>query len=530
MMSRFFTLPRLWLAAAIAFAILLNTISLPTFAAAQGNGDPIVRTQQGLLKGLTNQTSQAFLGVPYAAPPVGRLRWQIPVAPSPWQGIRDATQKQSACPQLASSNGPTSTNEDCLYLNVYRPLNVSVWSKLPVFFWIHGGGFLNGSGNQFDGSVFASQNREIVVTINYRLGVFGFLAVPQMVSRFPAVGDIGLLDQEAALRWTNQNIAAFGGDPQKVTIAGESAGGMSVCDLMASPTARGLFRAGIIESGTCVTNTLAASEASATTFTNAIGCTDTATVITCLSSKSTNELLQAGSNFFSDPYPGVFVLPLQPYQAIEQGVWNKVPVLMGMNHDEARIAYFWTYPLSVQRYQQLANSLFGSSAAKVEAEYPLSNYSDPFFAISAERTDEGFASMTYVNAGIMLHARATVYEFEFAAENEPAPATITAPLGAYHSGELQFVWPGYFGDYSRPLNASEQRLSQEIISYWGAFVRNGNPNYLGGVLWEARNPINNAVLSLRPEGNVVIHNFAAEHHVPFWTSVITIPSPGEPVF
>src|SRR5581483_134833 len=116
--------------------------------------------------------------------------------------------------------------------------------------------FLNGSGNQFDGSVFASQNHEIVVTINYRLGVFGFLAVPQMVSRFPAVGDIGLLDQEAALRWTNQNITAFGGDQQKVTIAGESAGGMSVCDLMASPTARGLFRAGIIESGTCVTNTL----------------------------------------------------------------------------------------------------------------------------------------------------------------------------------------------------------------------------------------------------------------------------------
>jgi para-nitrobenzyl esterase len=530
-MFRFFVLPRLWLTATITFAALLNVMLLPTFAQAETNGVPVVRIAQGLLQGLTNQTAQAFLGIPYAAPPVGKLRWQAPAAVPSWQGARDATKQQSACPQLASSNGPTVTNEDCLYLNVYRPLQVSSSAKLSVFFWIHGGGFLNGTGNQFDGSTFAAQNHAIVVTINYRLGVFGYLALPQLMSSFPAVGDIGLLDQEAALRWTRQNIAAFGGDPAKVTIAGESAGGMSVCDMLASPTAAGLFRAALVESGTCVTDTQAAAEASASTFTQAVGCNDAATVVACLNSKTTSELLQAaGSSFFSDPYPGVPVLPLQPYQAIEKGTWNKVPVVMGNNHDEAAIAYASLYPLSVQKYQQIVTALFGSIAAKVEAEYPLSNYSDPFYALAAERTDVGFASMTYVNSGIIQNAGAPIYEFEFADPNPPAPAGISAHLGAYHSSELQFVWPGYYGDYTRGLDVSEQRLSQEIISYWGAFVNNGNPNCAGDVQWPTRGSAGDAVMSLQPGGNVVIHNFAAEHHVPFWTSVMTIPSPGEPVF
>jgi para-nitrobenzyl esterase len=531
--SRFPAMFRRWLTATITTSItivaLLNVLTLPVLAQSRDNGNPIVRTTQGLLKGLTAENVQAFLGVPYAAAPVGNLRWQAPAPPPSWQGIRDATKQGSACPQLASSNGPTSTNEDCLYLNVYRPLQTSPWDRLPVFFWIHGGGFLNGTGNQFDGSTFASQNHAIVVTINYRLGVFGYLALPQLMARFPEVGEIGLLDQEAALRWTHRNIAAFGGDPGKVTIGGESAGGMSTCDLMASPQAAGLFRAAIIESGTCVTDTQAMAESAATAFAKAAGCGDAATTVACLTSKSASELLQAVPNFFSDPYPGSSVLPLQPYEAIERGTWNRVPVLMGQNHDEARIAYASLYPLSVQNYQQIANTLYGSAVSRVEAEYPLSNYSDPFIALGTERTDEGFASMTYVNAGIIQRAGVPIYEFEFDDPNPPAPATIAAPLGAYHSSELQFVWPGYYGDYARPLNASEQKLSQEIISYWGAFVRSGNPNYPSGAEWPQRRA-NNAVLSLQPGGNVVIHDFNAEHHVDFWRSVITIPSPGEPIF
>ncbi|GAA1208170.1 hypothetical protein GCM10009578_058170 [Streptomyces rhizosphaericus] len=194
----------------------------------------LVSTDKGVVAGAAADGVARYLGIPYAAPPVGGLRWQPPAPAAPWPGVRPADHHGARCVQTAT--GGPGTSEDCLYLNVHAP-EQRTDRPLPVLFWIHGGGFMSGGGDLYDGSLLARTNDIVVVTINYRLGVFGFLDLPGLSER--GAGNYGLLDQQAALRWTQRNIAAFGGDPGRVTIAGESAGGQSVCALLASPPARG---------------------------------------------------------------------------------------------------------------------------------------------------------------------------------------------------------------------------------------------------------------------------------------------------
>src|SRR4051812_24064652 len=208
-----------------------------------GGGAPFAVTEQGAVRGFTADGVQKFLGLPYAAPPVGRLRWRAPQPAARCRGVRAATTLPPACPQTANTTGPRSETEDCLYLSVYRPLR---GSHLPVLFWIHGGGPTTGTGNQHDGALMARTNGIVVVSINYRLGPLGFLALPDGTANF------GLLDQRAAMQWTARNIRAFGGDPRNVTIAGESAGGFSVCSALAAPSERGLFAPAVMQSGPCL--------------------------------------------------------------------------------------------------------------------------------------------------------------------------------------------------------------------------------------------------------------------------------------
>src|SRR5690242_12298599 len=190
----------------------------------------VVRTDKGKVRGFTADGADKFLGIPYAAPPVGARRWRPPAPAASWHGVHDATSYGSRCPQTVSSNGPGSENEDCLYLNVFRPAGHRR-RHVPVLVMIHGGGLVNGAGDQHDGALIARTDGVVVVSFNYRLGVFGFLALPGLSGEAPdhASGDYGVLDQQAAIRWVHRNIAAFGGDPRRVTIDGESAGGWSVC-------------------------------------------------------------------------------------------------------------------------------------------------------------------------------------------------------------------------------------------------------------------------------------------------------------
>src|SRR5512133_2856703 len=267
---------------------LLAAISAPlaalTFAAsgaatvgtgsAPGGSAPIVRTDSGAVRGVAVTGGYVFRGLPYAAPPTGDLRWRAPRPPASSRGVRDATQYAASCPQQPSGfAGPGPFSEDCLYLNVSTP-TLRRHARRPVLVWIHGGGFTQDASRNYDGSKLAAAGI-VVVTINYRLGALGFLAHPALASRpgGPA-GNYGLMDQQAALRWVQRNIARFGGDPHNVTIAGESAGGLSVLAQMVSSGARGLFQRAIVQSGTFALNQrpLATAEAAGQTFATAVGC------------------------------------------------------------------------------------------------------------------------------------------------------------------------------------------------------------------------------------------------------------------
>ena len=217
----------------------------------QTAGGAVVHTTSGAVRGTLAGGYRTFAGIPYAAPPVGRLRWTSPQKAKTWTGTRDATQPGNACPQTAGFLGdPASDTEDCLYLNVTTPRNTGE-NKLPVMFWIHGGGFYSGSGSLYGAQRLATEGNVIVVTLNYRLGVFGFLAHPALDGKTHKSGDYGLEDQQAALRWVHDNAKAFGGDAGNVTLFGESAGGISTCSHLAAPASKGLFQRAIIQSGPC---------------------------------------------------------------------------------------------------------------------------------------------------------------------------------------------------------------------------------------------------------------------------------------
>src|SRR4051794_38434409 len=278
---------RVWRAAAAALALL---VVMPSPARAE----LVVRTDRGLVRGLTTGRGDKFLGMPYAAPPVGALRWRPPARAASWKGVRAAVRTGPRCPQVAGYNGPRVETENCLYVNVYRPARRAA-RRLPVLFWIHGGGLVNGSGDQHDGTLMADAGRLVVVSFNYRLGVLGFLGLAGLSAEAAdhVSGNYGLLDQQAALGWTRRNIAAFGGDPGNVTIAGESAGGWSVCAQLASPLARGRFAAAIMQSGSCASRSLADTERSGATFASRAGCPDPATAVACLRAKPIGALLDA---------------------------------------------------------------------------------------------------------------------------------------------------------------------------------------------------------------------------------------------
>ena len=357
------------IALAVIFALAAAFASSPAMAAAHPASQDglVVPTHDGLLQGKHAEGIDQFLGIPYAAPPVGPLRWQAPQPVQPWHGIRAATAYGNRCPQLASGNGPREDSENCLFLNVftrgYHPS--SRGAGLPVLFMIHGGGLTTGAGDQHDGSLIVNTDHIIVVSINYRLGVFGFLDVPGLAtSPLTASGNYGLLDQEAALRWVHRNIAAFGGDAGRVTIAGESAGGWSVCALMTSPLARGLFSGAIMESGSCASRTPAQAQSAGLAFAAQAGCTNPATAAACLRSTPETTLNTDSASYSAEFASGGPELPLPPAQAVSEGDYDRVPLLMGTNHDEARTFTQGFASYTEQQYTQFVDESYGSLARR----------------------------------------------------------------------------------------------------------------------------------------------------------------------
>ena len=313
---------------------LLATVAV----AAAAPGSPIVATDKGPIRGLAIDGMEVFRGIPYAAPPVGDLRWRPPQDRAPWDGVLNATQFANHCPQNPSPYGIASLTEDCLYLNVFTPSKTNEGRPhlLPVMVWIHGGGLFLGESDGYDASPLVGEG-VVVVTINYRLGTLGVLAHPALSaeSSYGGSGNWGLMDQQAALRWVQRNIRAFGGDPENVTIFGESAGGYSVHAQLASPQAAGLFHKAIVESGaySLTQSSLATAEAQGNAFASTVGCTDAA----CLRALSVAAILQAGPRSTVFANIDGFVLTQSMLSAMTSGQFNQVPTIVGSNHDEWRL-------------------------------------------------------------------------------------------------------------------------------------------------------------------------------------------------
>jgi para-nitrobenzyl esterase len=490
----------------------------------------VVRTGKGLVRGVEHGAAREFLGIPYAAPPVGALRWRPPEPTAGWHGIRDASKPGNVCAQtgsIATGVPATSTAEDCLYLNVYTPPDAG--RRLPVMVWIHGGGFTGGAGSIYDGATLAVSGHVVVVTINYRLGPFGFLALPGSGGRTSLSGAYGLQDQQAALQWVRRNARAFGGDPRNVTIFGESAGGASVCENMASPTAAGLFVHAIAESG-CFLPSPGRPQADqhGTAFATALGCTNAATAAACLRGKPVTSLLAAAGGELGGwaPVVGGPVLPLQPATAFLTGRYAHVPLLQGTNHDEGRFFVALGFdalghPLTAAQYPAVLTGQFGAAnAAKIEAKYPLSAYPSPDVAYASVSTDSAF-SCPALTADTFA-ARSGVYGYEFSDPNPPNDFGITFsfPLGAAHSTELQYVFGKIpFFDTTPPFTAAQSALSAQMMGYWARFAADGNPNGGGAPYWPAFRSGRQRIQELIPAGTAPTTGFAAFHQCAFWTQL-----------
>jgi len=521
-------------------AATARSVTAVRAAAAQASGGPaplVVQTDKGAARGLYAGNAREFFGIPYAAPPVRVLRWRPPQPAAPWTGIRNATWPGNTCAQIgsiATGEITTSTSEDCLYLNVYTPAAVGR-GGLPVMAWIHGGAFTGGAGSIYDGSTMATQGDVIVVTVNYRLGAFGFLALPGLDGEGGS-GDYGLMDQQAALRWVQRNARAFGGNPHDVTEFGESAGAASVCDNMASPAAAGLFARAIAESG-CLLGAPSrqSAEISDATFSARLGCADTATQVACLRGKSVASILRAQSGFGWAPVAGTPVLPLPPAAAFAAGRYSHVPLLQGTNHDEGRFFVALGYdlegrPLTAAQYDQVIKASYGASAAAVLAAYPLSGYASPDLAYAQVITDSGF-SCPALRAD-ELSQRSGVYAYEFSDPDPPDDfnlTTLTFPLGAAHSTELQYVFQRIpLLDKVPPFRAAQLALSSQMVAYWTRFAVTGSPNRglpgdsaLTAPSWPRFSTIRPDVQELVP-GAIAQEpstQFAAAHKCAFWAGI-----------
>jgi para-nitrobenzyl esterase len=467
----------------------LAILFLALGAASAAVNEP-VRLDAGLLSGVpgTNPEVRVFKGIPFAAPPVGNWRWRAPQAPAHWDGIRSGDQFSPICMQAQAGGrggaAPPQMSEDCLYLNVWTAAK-SAGDKRPVLVWLHPGGFTSGAGSQpgFDGQALARKGL-VVVTINYRLGIFGFFSYPELTreSDRKACGNYGLMDQVAALQWVQKNIAAFGGDPKRVTIDGDSAGAMSVGDLLVSPQAKGLFHRAIAESGGAIglsvnpMRKLAEAEQAGLKTAESLGAKSLAE----LRAKSADEVMKAGRGG-SVSIDGWF-LPDDPGTIFAAGKQNDVPLLVGSNKDEGT---FFLQKGPADRFLENAHRRFGEMADTFLKLYPAGSDDEAFASqLAAFRDELGFVMRNLAQLQTKT-GKSKAYLYYFTHE-PPSPAGSPRggrASGATHGAEAQYVFenlaPG------RPWTDLDRQLADTISSYWVNFAATGDPNGKGLAKWPA---------------------------------------------
>ena len=510
------------------------------FPASAATADDVrAKIQDGIVHGFVKNGVDTYLGIPFAAPPVGHLRWQPPQPPAPWTQPLEATSFANHCPQPAIYSGfnTPSTTEDCLYLNVFTPKNTGgrPASGLPVMFWIYGGGYVGGESDDYDASKLAAEGNVIVVTFNYRGGALGFFAHPALTAEHHLVTNYGLMDQQFALQWVHHNIGAFGGNPDNVTLFGESAGGFSIYAHLVSPLVRGLFQRAIIESGAFATflkttsaSTEASAEASGEAFAAKAGCPDQTAA--CLRSLPVAQIIaNQGTAAFLPTIDGT-LLPGSIDTAFSTGNFTRVPIIDGSNLNEFRWIVGLSFdlaggPATAADYQAFISGSFGTSASRVSEKYPLSNYQSPDLALAAIETDSNVSCSAEI-VDDWLATYVPTYAYEFHDPNPPiGQPPISFPWGASHTTELQFLFPLFHGGTgtTHTLSPEEEILSDRMVRYWTDFAWGGNPNSPVAPYWPRYLQQVENVQYLLPPNPTPSLQFAREHKCRFWNSLLGWP-------
>ncbi len=533
--------PRPPLRNTLCSALLLG---IATAWAAPALATPVrVTAPDGTFQGKFDTTGamREFLGVRYAQPVTGNLRWRAPQPVTPSFVTQDATQFGNHCPQAPTPYGNATSTEDCLFLNVFAPNQRGDHGfdsdDAPVMVWIHGGALVVGESNEYNASKLV-QRGAVVVTINYRLGALGFLAHPALTGESPdhISGNYGIEDQQAALKWVRRNIRAFGGNPDKVTVFGESAGGLSTFTNLVSPTAHGLFDRAIVESGAYMLTlpTLAQTETTGTNFANAVGCNqpNPADVLACLRGLPVSTILahQAGAA----PNIDGKVLTQSIGPALASGQFNRVPLMNGTNHDEWNLFVAQDFdlaggPVTASTYVAAIGATIGSPAAAplVATHYPVPALFPSYDqGVGGVGTDAIFACPGRF-ADELASAFVPTFAYEF--NDEKAPQNflppVSFPYAASHAAEIQYIFPtanpsGLGLNLPQlPLDANQQKLSDRMVGYWTEFARNGDPNGHGQPLWPRFHRDRQVIQSLVPPNPTTETNFATAHQCDFWDTL-----------
>jgi len=450
-----------------------------------------IKVREGLIQGIYDDGLTVYKGVPFAAPPVGNLRWRAPQPAAKWEGVKQTIQFAPAPMQYG--NPPSGKSEDCLYLNVWTPAK-SAEDRIPVLVWIYGGGFSFGSTSEpvYDGKKLANKG-VILVSIAYRVGQLGFLAHPELSSESPThtSGNYGLLDQIAALKWIKENIAAFGGDPNKITIFGESAGAISVSMLCASPLAKGLFQGAISQSGGSFgptrpttfpgenMKTLQQAEADGLIFAQKAG----ASTITDLRKMSADQLPSGFGLPGGWPIVDGSVIPDDQYILYEAGKFNDVPVLIGYNSDEGASFSPGRTP---EEYIEGVKKRYGKYADELIKAYPVGENSVPKTARDLAR-DAAFGWQTWSWARLQSEkGKSNVYYYYFDQHPDYPEDSPRYGYGSPHGQDVAYVFLNL--DASNPqITKSDLEISEAMGTYWTNFAKYGNPNPIGSLQWPAFN-------------------------------------------
>lgn len=506
------------LKATAAAALTLLTLTGTTASATPSSGtsrppSDVVRTDKGFVRGTVTDTARTFQGIPYAR----AARWSPPAAQPAWHGVRAATAPGAACAQSGEIpvRGPESFTEDCLFLNVTTPRTPSASGPRPVMVWLHGGDHEDGTGSAYGAQRLADQGDVVVVTLNFRLGAFGYLGD----------SNLGLQDQQAALRWVRHNAAAFGGDRDNVTLFGQSGGARSACAHLVAPTSAGLFDRAILQSGPCLdegetrgTDRAAREEAQFA-----------AHVDGPLDQASTRELVAADDRFDAgekeirySPTYGTRLLPRTPQQAFATGRFNRVPVLTGVNRDEETFRASWSVDMAkkaqdpdaeveTEDFRAYVSAVYGPAIAdRTVALYTgRTPKLPPVLALGAAMSDAMWARPA-VDTDNALGDRTPTYAYEFAQPDNPWFTDFPAPsfpIGAPHLSELPYFFDLGYG--TTPLTAEQRTLAASMIGIWSDFARTGRPG------WKPYTPADPNVQSIAA-GRTGPTDFAKNHEYTFW--------------